>query len=233
MKLSFSKTILALLGLLTLVPAWAEDVIHFKNGAVLQGQIQEEDPALWVKIKTPDGAIRTYSINDVERILKSESPSLGPGVPSAQGPASGPVVTQTPGMAFLFSFLFPGLGCYVNGGDDTKIGLLCDGIYVGGIALMLTAGLSTEQVDSGLGYTYPVQTTTPFLWVGAGVALGGWVLGMIDAPAYAANHQARPNAYGDLLNFQGPGYELGLGLSSPTLNSPGLSSPQPRLAFRF
>ncbi|HVZ81315.1 MAG TPA: hypothetical protein VHE12_11060 [bacterium] len=238
MKRSLFAAILLILGFQSLTPCRAqssEDVVYFKNGAVLHGQILEEDPALWLKIRTPDGAVRAYSINDVEKVLKSELPGLGPA--DAPGPApsaNGPVVNHDPTTAFLFSFLVPGLGCYLNGGDDTKIGLLCDGLYVGGIVLMLTAGTSTTQEDLGYGQTIDTVNTTPFLWVGCGVALGGWILGMIDAPAYAANHQPHPNRYGDLLNLQGPGYEVGLGLSPvATLDGAALSVPSPSLAFRF
>lgn len=238
----FAAILLA--GTLPRVPCGAqsmEDVIYFKNGAVLHGQIMEEDPSTWLKVKTADGTLHTYSMDDVTKILKSELPPVGttgelagPGLPVN----SGPTVGQDPGTAFLLSFLVPGLGCYVNGGDDTKVGLISDGLYLGGLATIVAAGYSTTTTNYGYGYTVSTPTTTPFLWVGLGAAFSGWLLGMIDAPSYAASHQAHRNTYGDLFQIDRRGYELGLGLTpmglpgAPNLLRPG--SPEgATLALRF
>ena len=226
----------ALFAALSQVPCRAqnlEDVIYFKNGAVVHGLIMEEDPALWLKVKTADGSIHTYSMDNVTKVQKTAALVTDASPEGALG--SQPSVGQSPGTAFLLSFLVPGLGCYVNGGDDTKVGLLCDGLYVGGLVTAVAAGYSTTYVNTGLGYTVPTVTTTPFLWVGVGVAFGGWILGMIDAPTYAGNHQPRHNSYGDLFELDGKGYQLGLNLAPG--GSPETSAfaalPSPSLALRF
>lgn len=240
-RLSLAAAFL-LYGILAHAPALAqslEDVVYFKNGAVLHGLIMEEDPALWLKIKTADGAVHTYSMADVEKVLKTEPPPSASDADSgaaASYPSTsnsdGNVSSITPGTAFLLSFLLPGLGCYVNGGNDTAVGLICDGLYVGGITLALTAGISTTQVDLGYGESISTVTISPFFWAGFGVAAGGWILGMIDAPSYAATHQPRRNSYGDLWQFHGPGYDLGLNLASGAGPNPS-ALPLPALAFRF
>jgi hypothetical protein len=240
MKQFYFAAAFALGWALSQVPCYSqsmEDVVYFKNGSVLHGLILEEDPAVSLKIKTPDGNVHIYSMDDVSKILKTEGPPEIPNGSAANPPIPGENAGggTNPGTAFLLSFLVPGLGCYVNGGSDTGIGVLCDGLYVGGIALAAAAGWSTTTENLGYGYTTSSVTTTPFLWVGFGVAAGGWILGMVDATSYAGDHQAHRNSYGDLFEFEGRGYEIGFNLAPmDSLGAPGFPlSPSPKLALRF
>src|SRR5260221_14215239 len=112
------------------VPSFAqsmEDVVYFKNGSVVHGLILEEVPAVSLKIKTPDGNIYVYNMDDVSKIAKFDLPpgnSYGiTSNSSSQGDGFGD--GKNPGLALLLSFLLPGLGCYYNGGGDTGVGMIC------------------------------------------------------------------------------------------------------------
>lgn len=51
----------------------ATETIYLKNGSVIKGDIVEEVPGVSIKVKTADGSLFVYSINEVERITKEEA----------------------------------------------------------------------------------------------------------------------------------------------------------------
>lgn len=53
----------------------ATDTIHLKNGSVIKGEIIEQVPGKSIKIKTADGSLFVYSIDEVELISKEETPN--------------------------------------------------------------------------------------------------------------------------------------------------------------
>lgn len=90
-----------------------EDVVYFKNGSVLRGQILEQWPGVSLKIQTQDGAIHVYSMQDVAKVAKFETPpdntndASAPSVPPetqapvAQAPARMPSRTGRTGFGLL------------------------------------------------------------------------------------------------------------------------------------
>ena len=50
-----------------------KDVVYLKNGSVIYGQVVDVRPEKQVKIKTADGNLLVYEMNDVERIEKVEA----------------------------------------------------------------------------------------------------------------------------------------------------------------
>ena len=62
----------------TTEPRWAraqdqkQDVVYLKNGSIIRGYIIEQIPNQTIKIKTSDGSVFVYSMNDVEKITKED-----------------------------------------------------------------------------------------------------------------------------------------------------------------
>lgn len=48
------------------------EVVYLKNGSIIKGVVVEQIPSLSLKIKTSDGNLFTYSINEVERVEKEQ-----------------------------------------------------------------------------------------------------------------------------------------------------------------
>lgn len=54
-----------------------QDVVYLKNGSIIRGIIIEQVPNKSLKIRTKDGNVFVYSINEVERITKEADPTSG------------------------------------------------------------------------------------------------------------------------------------------------------------
>ena len=49
-----------------------QDVVYLKNGSIIRGDIIEQIPNKTIKVKTSDGSVFVYSMNDIERITKEQ-----------------------------------------------------------------------------------------------------------------------------------------------------------------
>jgi hypothetical protein len=56
-----------------------EDVVYLKNGSVIHGTIVEQVPNVSVKVKTRDGNIFVYKIEEIEKMTKEVSENDGEG----------------------------------------------------------------------------------------------------------------------------------------------------------
>ena len=65
-------SVLVLLLFTTNAPAKTKmvDVVHLKNGSVIQGMVIEMVPNETIKIETADGSIFVYELNEVEKMTK-------------------------------------------------------------------------------------------------------------------------------------------------------------------
>jgi hypothetical protein len=72
-----------------------EDVVYFKNGAVLHGQVLEQWPGVSIKIQTHDGLVRAYRMADVAKIVKFELPPENTSAPGS--PPAPPSIPSGPG----------------------------------------------------------------------------------------------------------------------------------------
>ncbi len=52
-----------------------QDVVYLKNGSVIRGTIIEQVPNVQIKIKTSDGSIFVYKIEEIEKMTKEEAPN--------------------------------------------------------------------------------------------------------------------------------------------------------------
>ncbi|HVZ81314.1 MAG TPA: porin family protein [bacterium] len=73
------------------------DVVTFKNGAVIQGQVLEQWPGVSLKVRMDNGTVQVYRMSDVSKITKLDRPPQNltpppeaPGLPSASAPAASP-----------------------------------------------------------------------------------------------------------------------------------------------
>lgn len=53
------------------------ETVYLKNGSVIKGEVIEQVPGQSLKIRTRDGSIFVYQMDEVERITKEERPSSG------------------------------------------------------------------------------------------------------------------------------------------------------------
>lgn len=91
-----------------------QDVVYLKNGSIIRGLVIEQVPGKSLKIRTRDGSVFGYSMEEVERITK-ETPVEPQGMPSSGGfGISGHVGTDiSGGLGFgggVFYVLIPGGG---------------------------------------------------------------------------------------------------------------------------
>ena len=185
-----------------------QDVVYLKNGSIIRGMIIEQVPNESIKIQTKDGNVFVFQMNEVAKMTKE--PVFGRrGSMELRG-------EKSPGVAFLLSFLVPGLGQYYNG-DVTK-GVIQEVLVAGGFILMLTAGTSSyseywydDYWDYGY-YDYHDELTAWF-YIGLGVMGGAALWSWIDAPVSASRiNRERQEAmqYGHLFEYKINRSTLGL-----------------------
>lgn len=167
-----------------------DDVVYLKDGSVIRGMIIEQIPNVSIKLQTRDGNIFVYPMGKIEKMTKE--PSLRQQTQIKQ--------VKNPTTAFLLSFFIPGLGQYYNG--EVEKGIIMDVIYVGGVVLALTAGISD---------TYYYDEITGWYYVGLGMAVGSGIWSMIDAPTSAnrINKEISQQKWGHLIEVNNDNYALG------------------------
>ena len=68
----FITGLLFIISVFTLSAQNYQEVVYLKNGSVIRGTIIEQQPNVLLKIKTADGSIFVYPMNEVEKITKEE-----------------------------------------------------------------------------------------------------------------------------------------------------------------
>lgn len=162
------------------------DVVYLRDGSVLGETITLQVPGESILIRTRDGNVPRITIDRVARFAE------GPMAPTAM-----PQMAQekSPGLAFLLSFLVPGLGQFYNGQYGKGAGMLA-GSVVGGVLVSQTwVDCWEDDVDCG-------EWTA-----GAVLLVGSWVWSMIDAPVSARAINRRAGAGGMALDI-GPRFEV-------------------------
>lgn len=112
---------------------------------------------------------------------------------------------KKPGLAFLFSFLVPGLGQYYNGGGaNIAKGAIQEVLCIGGVVVAFAAGIDEKYVyNPGYsywngysysyygGYSYSYEEYNPIFYAGMTISGLSSVWSMIDAPLSAASRNRR------------------------------------------
>jgi hypothetical protein len=150
-----------------------EDVVYLKSGDVRRGIIIEEIPNVSIKIKTRDGNIFVYSIEDIERKTKEQSPNYRP----IQHQNN--LTAKSPGVAFTLSFV-PGI-IGLTGGGQFYNGQTGQGVahLATGIVSLLVFVAESENRQSWERASFMEQFS-------AWAYLGNWIVSSIDAARSAS-----------------------------------------------
>lgn len=122
------------------------DILYLKNGSVIRGQVAELNSMI-VKIRTSDGSLFVYSMNEIEKMVKESSAPAGGSAllaaaavsASAPEPQAASVPAPAPkkqGVGFgLRGGLFANLEIWdqLQGDPDSKIGFGLHGTLAAGI----------------------------------------------------------------------------------------------------
>ena len=178
-----------------------EDVIHFKNGSIIRGTIIEQIPNESIKIKTKDGKIYVFKMNEVQKIVKEKS--------SAQL-KRGNLRLKSPGTAFALSLLSPGIGQFYNG--DVGQGFAHLGIHLVSAVAGIAFAIHNEPEQDAL--------TVGFL----GIAGVNYIWSLVDAVRTSNKiNEKRRAQFGHLFEFEYKQKIVGidLGMQEETL-TPGI-----------
>jgi hypothetical protein len=159
------------------------DVVYLKNGSIIKGIIIEQVPNVSLKIKTNDGNVLVYEMVQVEKIEKQKDDA--PESASFSKEITLHKEEKSPGTAFFYSLLIPGLGQHYCG-NNVK-GIIQETIYVGGWSLLLTAGISTDHHYDGsyFPYFHEQDKITGWYYLGLSMVIGSYFWSIIDAPLSA------------------------------------------------
>ena len=152
-----------------------DDVIYFKNGNKVSGMIIERLPSQNIKIRTKEGLVYSYNMEDIEKIRKE--PSAGKrSLKTIPQNKKMTISGKNPTVAFLFSLLIAGGGQIYNG-QYAKATLML-GIDIGASITAYDA-LSKRQVNS---YGNVVVWNEKGLFIGSiAVVLINGIWSLIDA----------------------------------------------------
>jgi len=98
---------------------------------------------------------------------------------------------RSPGLAVLWSAIYPGIGQFYNG--EKKKGFIMAGMYTAGYILIFASPIDYTSYNFTTGtytYDYTVPVTRKIGW---GVMAGTWIWSVIDASAGAKRANARNN----------------------------------------
>ncbi len=180
-----------------------QDVVHLKNGSVIRGTITELIPGqLQIKIKTQDGNIFVYHIEDLARVsLERRRPSI--------------YQQRDPWIAFGLSAICPGGGQVYNKHYGKAV-ILFTSTIIGVILLRRNTesdliGGTKEDYQGIYDDLVDIGPDDVGLILGGILGIGGYVYSVIDAPK-SANKINRQGgiAYGHLLEFDSDRTTLGI-----------------------
>jgi len=223
--MKFRRRLAALLSLLAVLlvasavsvtPARAQqqmiDVVYLKDGGIVRGIIIEQRPGESILIRTRDGSQFRYQMSQIDRMVK-EGGTL-PRATASPAPQTS-ARRKSPGLAWLLSFVYPGVGQMYN--QQWAKGGVMIGMATAGNVVMLSSFSTCFEDEIFDDYYYTrlhqarVGTNSDFLAasqadfhtedevdeacalvaVGGLVSLGTWIWSMIDAPIAAGKINRR------------------------------------------
>ena len=183
-------------------PAFAqqmEDVVHLKNGGLIRGTIIEQIPGESLKIKTRDGNVFVYTMDEIAKM--SKEPVMG-----MRGQIG--VQKKNPWLAFGLSALITGGGQFYNGQHSKGVAQL--GGVILGIGLMVS-GIE-DDYENIYGNLVDPDDDDEKVAFGLLLWFGSSLWSMIDAPisANSINQQNQHSSYGHLIEIGGSRTTLGI-----------------------
>jgi len=162
-----------------------DDVVYLKNGGIVRGTIIEQVPGISIKLQTKDGNVFVYQMDEIEKIAKE----------SKMGSASESGPKKNPALAFVLSWILPGVGQFYNG--EVGKGVIQLVGAAAGYTAFFVAYPSEEYYSYYNSYTqwwdygYEETGNGTIAWIGFGVGIGCQLWSMIDAPISAGSINAR------------------------------------------
>jgi hypothetical protein len=156
-----------------------QDVVYLKNGSVIKGIIIEQTPNVSLKIQTKDGSIFVYQMTEVEKMTKEQvsnqknNPKYNPDIHVTTNADS----YRNPAVAWVCSFLVPGIGQFYNGQPGKGVGHLL--WYLGSYGVTM-AGLNAYADEDESQYAVMAI-------VGSASMLVCWIVSQVDASRTAHN----------------------------------------------
>lgn len=179
------------------------DVVYLKNGSVIRGIIIEQVPNVSIKIQTSDGSVFAYKMDEIEKLAKE--------------PFWDERGKKSAGLAFLYSFLVPGLGQHYNG-QHTK-GAIQEITFIVGFFMMISdTPYDKYWWDPGSeSWGSPYTVTPDIYWAGLSIMCASYLWSVIDAPISAnkINEKRMATDYGHLIEFNKDKYALGFDVTTP------------------
>lgn len=183
-------------------PAFAqqmEDVVHLKSGGLIRGTIIEQIPGESLKIKTRDGNVFIYTMDEIAKM--SREPVMGMRQIGIQ--------EKNPVVACILSLVFTGAGQFYNGEPSKGIAQL--GMVIGGWAFYWYNTQLVFKRGGIYGGHYDHRNGgLASLALLAVVGTHAW--SAIDAPISASriNRQSQQPSYGHLIELGGSRATLGV-----------------------
>ncbi len=183
-------------------PAFAqqmEDVVHLKNGGLIRGIIIEQIPGESLKIKTRDGNVFVYAMDEVAKM--SKEPVMG-----MRGHIG--AKKKNPWIAFGLSALITGGGQFYNGQHGKGAAQL--GGVILGIGLMSSA--FEDDYENRYGALVDPDDDDGKGAFGFLLCFGSYIWSIVDAPisANSINWQSQRPSYGHLIELGGSRATLGV-----------------------
>lgn len=175
-----------------------EDVIHLKNGGLIRGTIIEQIPNESLKIKTRDGNVFIYTMDEIAKMSKE---------PVVVGIRHIGIQEKNPVVSCILSLVLPGAGQFYN--EEAPKGVAHLGVLIGGWALSLYNG----QIVHKEGSPYLLEKRNSGLeLLGLLTAFGTHVWSAVDASISASriNRQSQQPSYGHLIELGGSRATLGV-----------------------
>ena len=175
-----------------------EDVVHLKNGGLVRGTIIEQIPGESLKIKTREGNVFVYTMDEIAKMSKEPVMEMGRHIGAKK---------KNPWIAGGLSLLIPGAGQAYN--DQVKEGL---GYFVGAIigrGFMYVAG---EDDYKFRGHTVDPDDDNFIGELGSICWASSYVGSVFDAyrSANKINEQNQQPSYGHLIELGGSRTTLGV-----------------------
>ena len=183
-------------------PAFAqqmEDVIHLKNGGLIRGMIIEEIIGESLKIKTRDGNVFVYKMDEIAKMSREPVMRMGRHIG---------IQKKNPWLAFGLSALVTGGGQFYNGQHNKGVAQL--GGVILGIGLMVS-GIE-DDYENRYGDLVDPDDDDGKVAFGLLLWFGSSLWSMIDAPisANSINQQSQQPSYGHLIELGGSRATLGV-----------------------
>jgi len=164
-----------------------EDVVHLKNGSVIRGVILEQIPNVSIKIKTKDGNVFVFKMQDISKITKEKQ--VKKQVPNTR--------RKSPGTAIALSLLTPGIGQFYNG--DVGKGFIHLSVHLVSVPASIIVVAHDEEDEDYLKVAFIAIAGVNYIW------------SLVDASSSAKRiNKRRKQSYGHQFEYDYKKHVVGI-----------------------